>query len=280
MIDMPADAGSHYSSMLLSAVVGRLEEITRLHRDGALGDGFEVCLLAAINGHLSILKYLNDSGYAVSSVASRALPLAAAGGRLEVVKYFHGLGSDLHASDDAAVRAAAQKGAVATVEYLHRNGADIIACRSIAEQLPALTTNRQTIEYLAANGVFPEGPRLVKLLDSIRRRQFQDITANLKTFPIARYSGLLMRLAAELGDLEVARLLRERGCDLHVDSDIALRIAAENGHLPLLQYLHRSGADIHAADEEALRSAATAGHYQIVSYLVENGADVDRKSVV
>ena len=276
MTDSLTRSGLHHLSVLFSVVTGRLEEIARLHRDGALRDGSEACILAAINGQLSILEYLHHAGCDDSSVANRALPLAAAGGRLEVVRYFHRLGSDLHANDDAAIKAAAQKGELAVVAYLHRNGAAITACSSVAEQLPALQTNRKTIDYLAANGVFPDGPRLAELIDAIRRRHVHDIRTNLKSLDVARYSRLLMRPAAEVGDFEIVRLLHEHGCDLRVDDDIALRIAAEKGHLPLLQYLHRSGADIHASDADALRSAATAGHHSIVSYLIKQGADTTR----
>ena len=135
MTDSLPHPGLLHPSALFSVVTGRLEQVARLHRDGALGDGSEACILAAINGQLPVLEYLHRAGCDVSSVANRALPLAAAGGRLEVVKYFHRLGCDLRANNDAAIRAAAQKDELAVVEYLQRNGADISACSSVAEHL-------------------------------------------------------------------------------------------------------------------------------------------------
>ena len=269
-----AEPGNYYWSMVLPVVTGDLDTTAKMHQRGILGDGQEVCLLAAANGQAEVVQYLHRSGCDLFGVAAKALPLAAANGRLDIVRYFHTRGCDIRAQGDAAIKAAAGKGHLAVIRYLHENGSDIHACRQAAHRLPLSHRAKPAIEYLASNGVFPEGLRLMSLISAIPAGNLRAIEANIRDFDLRLYSAMIVRAATEVENTNVVALLHQRGCDIHAENDLALRIAAERGYVQLLQYLHQNGANIRARDDEALRAATENGHLQIVAYLIGRGADI------
>lgn len=77
------------------------------------------------------------------------------------------------------------------------------------------------------------------------------------------------------GDSDFIRFLLDRGADVNAAGGRALRTAALHGHLKIVRMLHEAGGDIHAGNGEALIAAAENGYMDIVTYLVENGVRPD-----
>ncbi len=84
---------------------------------------------------------------------------------------------------------------------------------------------------------------------------------------------------AELGQVEIAKLLLEHGADVNARNGVAnftpLIGASHEGHLEMVKLLLDHGADIHAVDEQG-RSALTESrrhrNQAIEPYLREHGA--------
>ena len=77
---------------------------------------------------------------------------------------------------------------------------------------------------------------------------------------------LLIKSARE-GELEVVRLLLDRGADVHAKNDDALQWAAYNDHLEVVRLLLDRGADVHSMNDDALQWAAEMGHLEVVALL-------------
>ena len=74
--------------------------------------------------------------------------------------------------------------------------------------------------------------------------------------------------------IQVLKVLKDHGVNLHANNDELLVNAAFYNNLDIIKYLTEQGADIHTENESLLRTAAQRGHLDIVKYLVEHGADI------
>ncbi len=85
-------------------------------------------------------------------------------------------------------------------------------------------------------------------------------------------------LAAITGQIELVRLLVEKGADINnnAGSGTALEFAAENGHLNVVKYLLDNGAKSHQEDY-ALSCAIDYNQTDVVKLLLEKGANADKK---
>ena len=90
--------------------------------------------------------------------------------------------------------------------------------------------------------------------------------------------------AAEEGNLEVCKMMLEKGVDINAkekkENWTALMLAALWGHAEIVKFLLEKGADVNAKDREdqtALIVAAKYGKTPIVKLLLEKGADVHVK---
>ena len=83
-----------------------------------------------------------------------------------------------------------------------------------------------------------------------------------------------LRLSAKHGDIEVVRLLLDRGADIHAKDDEALRWSAFYGHVEVVRLLLDRGADIHAGVDASLQWSAENGHVEVVRLLLDRGADI------
>jgi len=81
--------------------------------------------------------------------------------------------------------------------------------------------------------------------------------------------GVLL-VASSGGDLELVRLLVDRGVDIKAASD-ALGVAASRGHVDMVHFLLDSGVRAESGDARALQCAAAAGHLEIVRVLARHG---------
>jgi hypothetical protein len=82
------------------------------------------------------------------------------------------------------------------------------------------------------------------------------------------------KVLENIGDLNMVKILIEKGVDINVDDDIALRNSVDKGYLNVVKYLIENGANIHSNDDEALIQSAENGNLEMVEYLVENGANI------
>ena len=87
-------------------------------------------------------------------------------------------------------------------------------------------------------------------------------------------------LAVAAGDLDVAKVLFERGSDIHATGHCgttALHLAAENNHCHLLEWLLSSGISIDVRNEfggSALRDAVSGNCVDAATVLLQRGGDV------
>jgi len=92
------------------------------------------------------------------------------------------------------------------------------------------------------------------------------------------YDGPLLKIAAELGYLEIVDLLLDRGANIEATDDLGQRpllSAARYGRTDVVRRLLDRGADIDAvgwSDESALSNAAVEGHGDLVDLLLSKGA--------
>lgn len=88
-----------------------------------------------------------------------------------------------------------------------------------------------------------------------------------------------LNLAALNGNAEIARLLIERGADIHsgdADNSQPIHCAAISGNVPIIEMLLRAGANINEQDNNgatALTFAAGRGRAEMVRFLLEKGCD-------
>ncbi|KAJ7167388.1 ankyrin repeat-containing domain protein [Mycena crocata] len=89
-----------------------------------------------------------------------------------------------------------------------------------------------------------------------------------------KQDGTPLSVASFYGHAHMAKLLIEKGADVHVGDDKALREASKRGHAKLVSLLLKNGASVHALDDGALREASKGGCTEIVRLLLENDASV------
>ncbi len=85
---------------------------------------------------------------------------------------------------------------------------------------------------------------------------------------------MVLRVAAEEGNVPVAELMLTSGANVHAQDDLALTLAAKWGRSAAVSLLLQAGADVRASRGEALVSAASRGYTDVVELLLEAGADV------
>lgn len=256
---------------------GNLSELRRLYESGVIDiheRDDEALMLAAANGQLDILRYLHQNGCDIHARADSPMRLAAANGRLEVVKYLHWNGCDIHSNNDAAIRAAAAKGNLQVVKYLHWNGCDLRACQTALARLPWESRNPDIVDYLAQHGIEPSAQKLMTLFKAIKSGKLREVQDAFRDIDLSLDDGEIIKVAAEMGHLDIVGCLHGKGCTLSTENETALVAAAANGHLEVVKYLHRNGCDIHANNEAAFRAAARNGQIYVVEYLHHNGCNI------
>ena len=93
------------------------------------------------------------------------------------------------------------------------------------------------------------------------------------------YEGPLLKIAAELGHLDIVNLLLDRGADIEATDDLGRRpllSAARYGRTAVVRQLLDRGADLNGddwSDQTALAEAATEGHQDVLDLLLSRGAE-------
>lgn len=158
---------------------------------------------AALNGHLDVVKLLQQIGHCATNNECLPLREAAANGHEQVVRYFlEETDCDVHANDDDAIRRAAGGGHVGIINLLLEHGAD-----AAARDDAALTE-------AAGRGHFEAARNLIPASNNVNS-----------------CGGSALIAAVRSGVPVVARLLIDNGA---VVTDAAVRIALRAADGPML----------------------------------------------
>lgn len=88
----------------------------------------------------------------------------------------------------------------------------------------------------------------------------------------------LLLYAAELGRDNFVTLMLDRGADVNAGNYAVLRVALENGHLNTTRLLIRRGANLNKVLSEhncpVLTLASANGHFEAVRFILDHGAEV------
>jgi ankyrin repeat protein len=76
-------------------------------------------------------------------------------------------------------------------------------------------------------------------------------------------------------NIEIFKLLVERGMNIQLQIDRLLIIFSMHGNLELAKYLVDNGANIYTQNNAAIKNALKYNHYHLVEYFVENGAEIN-----
>lgn len=237
-----------------------------LHTDPAIREWLE----AARSGDLARVVSLLDRGMDVdagSEIDTTALMLAVRAGHVEVIQLLLDRGADLRPENslgDTALTIA------------------VIVSRTWDGYWQIDQPDPRPLQLLLAAGA-RYGLREAVLLNNVpfaRARLEEGADPNTGTFS---YHGPLLKIAAELGYVEMVDLLLDHGADIEATDDLGQRpllSAARYGRIDVVRRLLDRGADLDAvgwSEESALANAAAAGHRDVVELLFSRGA---RRGVV
>lgn len=277
--------------------------------------------LAARQGHLEAARLLVEYGADVCAVDDRyATPLheAASRGHADLVRFLLKKGADPSAVDSDHSSPLHYAKEPDCIRYLILAGADVNA-RGFDGQPPLAGQTVEAALMLLSAGADPlaeddNGDTPIDLairwgdddlarllvdrigigsvpifalaamgaLDELRRRISFD-SGLLHAVQDRRSGATLLHLAAEMGQVDVARYLLEQGIDPDVrdeDGTPPLHMAAESSSSGVAELLIACGADVNSRDNTgytALHEAAYHCNVRVAELLIERGADVDAR---
>lgn len=238
-------------------------------------DGSRPLLVAAQNGHISIVKafieemqtlHFSEEILEVINAGkdggASALYLAAQNGHAEVVEYLIHCNASVDNPLDTMetpLFIACQGGHTAVVEVLLAAGADV-NCGKL-DKTPPL--------YIACQN---HHTHLIEML----------LNSNANVDAINDSHATAIFISAQKGFLDIIRILLEWGADPEVAIRTGARpiyIAAMKGHLEVVRFLLEHGVDANAAPEHEttpLLIAIRNGHEEVADLLIESKVDVNR----
>ncbi|QCB62657.1 hypothetical protein EJB00_03440 [Wolbachia endosymbiont of Drosophila mauritiana] len=185
------------------------------------------------------------------------------------------------------------------MEYLVKEGA-ILDAKDYRKNTPlhlaAKNNHLDVVKYLIKEGAncdikFDYGWTLLHLfarkgnLDGVKLlMENEDFSSYFITRINAhdKNQGTALDMAAQLGHLEIVKLLKEKHASVLGNASFTpLHLAAEGGYLDVVEYLVKEGAILDVKDyrkNTPLHLAAKNNHLDVVKYLVEKGAKVDIKN--
>ena len=113
--------------------------------------GYLLCW-ASGNGHLKVVRYLNNIGLELNARNDDPLFRACDGGHLDIVRYLHHNGSKLFARDNEPLCRAAAAGHLELVSYIHQNMGDISARENEPLRRAAAGKHASVVRYLHEAG--------------------------------------------------------------------------------------------------------------------------------
>lgn len=230
-----------------------------------------------------------------TSKIDRWLDAAGAGDTAAVIDYLS-CGMDVNTgceyTNTTALMRAVRDGRVEMVRFLLERGADLSPENSLGYTAITYAVLRsrtwdgyrdnpqpdpRPLEILLAAGGHYRLREAVLLNDVELARRRLDEGADADTGEWT-YHGPLLKIAAELGYLEIVDLLLDRGANIEATDDIGQRpllSAARYGRTEVVRRLLDRGADIDAvgwSDESALSNATIEGHWDVADLLLSKGA--------
>lgn len=270
----------------------------------------EVYLAAAANGHLDILQWAWHR-HPLDAILGEAILNAAAGGHLRCVQWLHGVqggwGPFSETDAEAVIElwgAAAISGNVEMLSWMLSNACrrppgsgGSVSYRTLLAR--AVVGGLPTLQWMRASAILPEnlaalaplpGYALASVSVALLSRKLQSasskasvvleikeglrwIDAQHPTF--ISHGWELARDAAELGDVELLRVLHERGCEF---TGGVFAAAARSGRasLRLLRFLLAVGCPWNAG---TCLHAARAGNLWVLQWLRSHGCPWDSRTI-
>ncbi|AGF85676.1 repeat protein [Moumouvirus goulette] len=139
-------------------------------------------------------------------------------------------------------------------------------------------SNAETFKHIETLGLKPKN-NLKKILEWAIENNFIDIVNYCVTngIDINGYNGLAIKLASQLGKLEIVKLLIEKGATINIVNDPAVYAAVYN-HIEVLNYLVKYGGNVSAMNNCAIIKSSEYGYFEIVKILLKHGADVQARN--
>ena len=267
------------SALHLAAVEGHLNLVKFLVEQGAEvevtnNDGFTPLHAAAAKGYMEIVKFLVEQGAGIevtSNDGSTPLHMAAENDHIEIVEFLVvKRGAQLEVTNNdgqTPLCRAAMLGHTEVVRFLVDRGADL---EISLEDVPLLHM------VIIASGIVA-----LRQIETVRFLvEEKGVDPNIKN----SHEKTPLHAAAIVGHIEIARFLVKHGAGVNVRDDklqTPLHLAAEAGHMEVVQFLVEHGAEVNVRDtneQTALHMAAGDGHRRVVAYLISRGAEIDVKA--
>ena len=233
-------------------------------------NGLTAVLNAAQQGNLDVLKLLKERGaniHVQSEMGSNSIMSASVGtGDCDTVRWLIEQGVDVNYCDKegcTAVHCAAEKGKLGVLKLLKEIGANIhvqseMGSNSIMSAATG-TGDYDTVRWLIEKGV------------DVNHCDKNGLTAVLN--------------AAQQGHLDVLKLLKERGANIHVQSEMGsnsiMSAAIGTGDCDTVRWLIEKGVDVNHCDKNGLTAvlnAAQQGNLDVLKLLKERGANIHVQS--
>jgi ankyrin repeat protein len=234
---------------------------------------------AVKNKNYTILSLLLDAGQNINQISrslyhapTTALVIAVEDSNHEMITFLLNAGAD--PSLDSSIAYAAKASDIGLVSTLLQKGADIDQVSGPDDEYSShLNTNALYYAVLESN------LGMIRFLIN----QGADPNVNMSN------ARSIIKLATDLGDMEIIQVLIEAGADCNKVSSYyhplnPLQTAVDMGNFELVEYFISVGADINWPAQEdfgatALQKAVQKGNIDMVEFLLGSGANVNAPSV-
>ncbi len=269
-----------------------LDMIDLLFQSGAHNNVGDTLLTDAVknSGKFDLQHLLENKANINAPAANGWTPLmhAVFEGKIDIVKYLIEKGANINLKNEDgknALMIATENHWNDIVRYLLDNGADVYARNKNCETAfgIALSHGYKGIAIMLLNAMYNK----VSLIDEVIYGQESvvdwllqqnEIDVNIK----GRGGITPLMIAAETGDLGIAKYLLAAEADINVkndDGETALSIALSKGNNNVVNLLLSVGAEVSEQDKFSLIDAAKNGYFNIVKYCVEHGFYIDEKGI-
>jgi len=304
LLDNGADVkAQNNEALMIAANNGQLDIIKLLLEYKAdIDAGYNEALIeASKNGHTEVVKFLLENGADVQTQNNKALIEASKNGRTKVVEFLLENGANI---DSKALDEAVTNNKIEIVELLTSKGAKInndlfkIAIdKRYKDILKILFKNifknkdDNEINSLVTFAIYRKNPNIIDynnieeleslnneeidvwtIIDEIKKTN-TDIAKALLTLNIPK-NKFLMFYTAGYGNIEIMKILFDKGYDIHIDNDETLMRATKACQTNMVKFLIDNGADIHSLDDRVLMVSIKNQCNEIIELLLDKGANI------
>ena len=227
-------------------------------------------------GHIEMVNYLANHGIDLSFQNGRALSIAAKNGHLHIIKYLQSnVGLDIHINNDETLIQASSGGHLNVVQYLVEHGCNVNTLGGGGYQgtncMPLVVAARgghlDIVCYLLDNGANESNiGKDQALVYAILWKHFDIVKLLVEQgVPIIPF-----HLNNAVGaNLNIVKYLAQHTNFTKNDIDFALILASSKGDLDIVKYLvEQMGADVHTDNNAPSLEAALNENYEIEQYLL------------